>query len=47
MQRHMDLTGKVVGHLKKGATGTFEKTIFFSMKGDPNSKAKTITSGCR
>ena len=43
----MDLTGKVVGHLKKGATGTFEKTMFFSLKGDPYSKTKTITSGSR
>ena len=40
-------SGKVVGHLKKGATGTFVKTIFFSLKDDPYSKAKTITSGCR
>ena len=39
--------GKVVGHLKKGENGKFAKAIFFFFKGDPYSKAKTITSGHR
>ena len=37
-------SGKVVGHLTTGSTGRFAKTIFFYLKGDPYSKAKTITS---
>ena len=36
--------GKVVGHLKKGENGKFAKAIFFFLRGDPYSKAKTITS---
>ena len=40
-------SGKVVGHLKKGATGRFAKIIFFFLKGDLYLKAKTITSGRR
>ena len=39
--------GKVVGHLKKGENGKFAKAIFFFLRGDPYSKAKTITSGRR
>ena len=38
---------KVAWQLKKGATGRFAKAIFFFLKGDPYSKAKTITSRCR
>ena len=34
-----------MGHLKKVATGRFGKIIFFLLKGDPYSNAKTITSG--
>ena len=37
-------SGKVVGHLTTGSTGRFAKTLFFYLKGDPYSKAKTITS---
>ena len=40
-------SGKVVGSLRKRTTGRFAKTIFFFLKGDPYSKAKTITSGLR
>ena len=40
-------SGKVVGHLKKGTTGKFTKTILFSLKSDPYLKAKTVTSGRR
>lgn len=40
-------SGKVVGHLKKGATSKSAKTIYFFWRGDPYSKAKTIISGCR
>ena len=36
-----------MGHLKKGATGKFAKTIFFFLRGDRYSMAKTITSGRR
>ena len=36
-----------MGHLKKGGTSIFAKTIFFFLKGNPYSKAKTVTSGCR
>ena len=35
-------TGKAVGHLKKGATGRFAKTISFFLKGNSYSEAKTI-----
>ena len=38
---------KVAEHLKKGASGRFPKTIFFFLKGDPYSRAKTIISDCR
>ena len=38
-------SGKVVGHLKKGATDRFVEIIFFFVKGDPYSKTKTITTG--
>ena len=37
-------SGKVVGHLKKGATDRFAKTVFFFLKGDPYPKS---TSGRR
>ena len=40
-------SGKVVGDLKKGAVGRFSKTLFFFLKGDPYTKTKTRTSGCR
>ena len=40
-------SGKVVGHLKKGATDRFAKIIFFFRKGDPYSKEKALTSGRR
>ena len=40
-------SGKVVGYLNKGATGTFVKTIFFFLKDDPDLKAKAIISWCR
>ena len=40
-------SGKIAGHLKKEATGRFAKTIFFFLKGDAYSKAKTIISGRR
>ena len=36
-----------MGHLKKGATGKFAKAIFFYLRDDPYSEAKTITSGRR
>ena len=36
-----------MGHLKKGENGKFAKVIFFFLRGDPYSKAKTITSACR
>ena len=36
-----------MGHLKKGENGKFAKAIFFFLRGDPYSKAKTITSACR
>ena len=39
--------GKVVGHLKKVENGKQAKAIFFFLRGDPCSKAKTITSGRR
>ena len=38
---------KVVGHLNKGENDKFTKAIFFFLRGDPYSKAKTITSGRR
>ena len=37
-------SGKVVGHLKKGATDRFAKTVFLFLEGDPYSKT---TSGRR
>ena len=37
-------SGKVMGHLKKGAAGKFAKAIFFFLRGDPYSEAKSITS---
>ena len=40
-------SGKFVGHLKKGTTGRFAKTISFFLKGDLYSKVKTITYGRR
>lgn len=40
-------SGNVVGHLKKGVTGRFAKTIFYFLKSDPYSKARTITLGPR
>ena len=40
-------SGKVVGYLKRGAIVKFAKTIFFFLRGDPYSMAKTITSGRR
>ena len=40
-------SGKVVGHLNKGATDKFAKAILFFLRADPYSKAKTITSGGR
>ena len=40
-------SGKVVGHLIKGATDKFAKAILFFLRGDSYSKAKTITSGGR
>ena len=40
-------SGNVVGHLKKGITGRFAKTIFYFLKSDPYSKARTITLGPR
>ena len=36
-----------MGHVKKGTTGRFAKTIFFFLKGDPYSKANTIIHGRR
>ena len=36
--------GKVVGHLSKGENDKFTKDIFFFLRGDRYSKAKTITS---
>ena len=39
--------GKVMGHLNKGENDKFTKAIFLFLRGDPYSKAKTITSGCR
>ena len=36
-----------MGHLQKGAIGKFAKTVFFFLRGDPYSKAKTIKSGRR
>ena len=40
-------SGKVVGHLKKGATDRFAKIIFIFRKGDPYLKEKAVTSGRR
>ena len=40
-------SGKVVGHFKKEATGKFTKAIFLFLRGDPNSKVKTIKCGRR
>ena len=34
-------SGKAVGHLKKGATGRFAKTISFFLKGNSYSETKT------
>ena len=34
-------------HLKKGENGKFTKAIFFLLRVDPYSKAKTIPSGRR
>ena len=39
--------GQVVGHLKKWENDKFEKAMFFFLRGDPYSKAKTIRSGRR
>ena len=39
--------GKVVGNLRKGEDSKFANTIFFFLRRDPYSKAKTITSGSR
>ena len=36
-----------MGHLNKGENDKFTKVIFLFVRGDPYSKAKTITSGCR
>ena len=36
-----------MGHLNKGGNDKFAKAIFFFLRGDPYSKAKTTTSGCR
>ena len=36
-----------MGHLNKGKNDKFTKAIFFFLRGDPYSKAKTITSGRR
>ena len=38
---------KSCGAFKGEETGRFAKTIFFFLQGDPNSKAKAITSGRR
>ena len=36
-----------MGHLKKGPTGRFSKTIFFFLKGDPYRQTKTTATGGR
>ena len=36
-----------MGHLNKGENDKFATAIFFFLGGDPYSKAKAITSGCR
>ena len=36
-----------MGHLNKGENDKFATAIFFFLRGDPYSKAKAITSGCR
>ena len=40
-------SGKIVGYLKKVTTSRFAETTFFFLKGDPYSKTKAITTGCR
>ena len=40
-------SGKVLGHLKKRATGKFKKAIFFFLRSDTSLMAKTVTSGHR
>ena len=37
---YIPISGKVVGHLRKGVIGRFVKTILYFLKGDPYSKAK-------
>ena len=39
--------GKIVGHLKKGRTGRFAKTIFFMLRSDPLSKGTVTVKGPR
>ena len=36
-----------MGHLKKGASSKFAKTILFFLRSDSYSMAKRIISGCR
>ena len=38
---------KIVGHLKKGATGIFAKTIFYFLRSDPYSSSCAKVTGKR